>query len=890
MHLVGFDAWGNDRGSSPFPPIYSAGPLTWETPLFLTPTALLSLVIFAGLVRCLFTRDVSWVEAGGRGRMRLSPLSRLAVAVSITVQLTFVAEAIVFATRAVLDKHWTSTVLAYYIGMSWIAWLVSLIWMTDEAHKYGRWSWVQYVFWLAVAAGETLVGYLWLIGFLRPRAGTIFSNYDFCFLGIFLTRYALELSTLGLCVIQMFARESRGESAPLLTSQTPQAFYGAATETTTCGASESRWKLLPQPKKISFWATIGQLLPYIWPRKSAWLQCGLFLCIALIVAGLAVNACTPLLLGRLVDIFNHEKGTFVWVVVLIYVGLKFLQGGSGLIQCLQNWLWIPIGQYVTRTISLRLFSHIQLQPLPTQVSRKTGEVLRVMDRGTGSVSQLLSQSLFQLFPALANLAVAVTLLWFLYSPTFGLIALLTMSFYILITISLTRWREKYNRSLAELCDQTRNVAVDSLLLNLETARYYGAENLEIDRYQKAIAEHQSVERKSLVSHNLLSLAQNTVITGGILAGCLFMAWDVARGERTAGDFVAFNVYMLQLYIPLYAFGTYYLAFQSYLLDVDRMLALFSKEKAIKDAPGAAELELKEGSIVFGKFRIQHVMKTAERFTYSNDRKRATVALVGPPGGGKETIFRLIFRFFDPDEGHIYIDGQDIQLVTQKSLRQHLGAVPQDPVLFNDTILYNIAYGSNHVPEDAIFRAAKAANIHHQIVTYPRGYETKIKDRGTQLSNSEKQRIAIARTLLKNPSIVLIDEPMSDLDTEPHVQQAISTLIKDRTTLILARRLSTIIHADMILVVKDGHVVESGTHDNLIRQATAQGGQGVYYKMWRDQEFYEEQADIAPQHKKAIDCVTVGPVDVDVAPLPPPVMTHSPNQAASNDTDPGPSGL
>ncbi|KAI7849527.1 hypothetical protein BDC45DRAFT_573904 [Circinella umbellata] len=759
---------------------------------------------------------------------------------SKTASFTFVTAhyrhfyAAVLTARAFIERQWTSSVLAYYIGVSWLAWSIGLLCLTDETYKFGEWNWVQYVFWMAAALGETMVGWLWTVGMLRPKPGTIFSIYDYLFLGIFIARYTLEIFTALLCVIQMFSRRHQHayERAPLLaTSATTTETYGATSASSEQQRDETSRK--GEPSAFSnFFGKMRKLLPYIWPHKSVWLQLLVVICFLLMIAGIIVNVLAALAIGRVVDGFEQDKGKFAWGAVLVYVGLRFLQGGSGLIQAMQNWLWIPIGQYTTREISVKMFSHLHGLSLQFHINRKTGEVLRVMDRGTNSIVQLLSQILFQVFPALANIVVAVFVCATIFTPPFGLIIFLTMSLYLFVTISLTEWRTKYRRTMIELDNSARTKAVDSLL-NFETVKYYGAEDFEINRYKNAVIEYQKADWLSSTSLNILNLAQNAVISGGLLAGCLLFAWEVSQGRLTSGAFVTFNIYMMQLYTPLHFFGTYYRMIQSNFIDMEKMLTLFEEQQTVKDVPNAKDLNVKEGHVVFDNVSFSYdPRQTALNGISFSIPKGATVALVGPSGGGKSTILRLLFRFYDPDSGHIYIDGQDIKRVRQESLRHNIGVVPQDTVLFNDTVLYNIGYGNLNAPEDAIFKAAKAAQIHDKILQFPDGYETRVGERGLRLSGGEKQRVAIARTILKDPPIILLDEATSALDTgtERQIQQALSIMTKDRTTLVIAHRLSTIVNADLILVVKDGRVVESGSHEELIKQ----GEDGIYYEMWQKQ--------------------------------------------------------
>ncbi|KAI9251944.1 hypothetical protein BDA99DRAFT_444174 [Phascolomyces articulosus] len=750
---------------------------------------------------------------------------------SVTILVTFLADAVVLTARAFIEHQWTSSVLAYYIAVSWLSWTIGMVCLTDETYKFGEWNWVQYIFWMAAALGETMVGWLWTVGMLRPKPGTIFSLYDYIFLGIFIVRYVMEVLTVLLCVIQMFSRRQHNasEREPLLGVTATTETYG----TTAAAEGHDETSRKGEPSAFSnFFQKMRKLLPYIWPHKSIWLQLLVVVCFLLMITGIFVNVLVALAIGRVVDGFEQDKGKFAWGAVLVYVGLRFLQGGSGLIQALQNWLWIPIGQYTTREISVKMFSHLHGLSLQFHINRKTGEVLRVMDRGTNSIVQLLSQILFQVFPALANIVVAVFVCATLFTPPFGLIVFITMSLYLFVTISLTEWRTKYRRTMIELDNSARTKAVDSLL-NFETVKYYGAEDFEINRYKNAVIEYQKADWLSSTSLNILNLAQNAVISGGLLAGCLLFAWEVAQGRLTSGAFVTFNIYMMQLYTPLHFFGTYYRMIQSNFIDMEKMLALFEEQQTVKDVPGAKNLAVTDGHVVFDNVAFSYdPRQTALNGISFSIPKGATVALVGPSGGGKSTILRLLFRFYDPDSGHIYIDGQDIKKVRQESLRHNIGVVPQDTVLFNDTVLYNIGYGNLNAPEDAIFKAAKAAQIHDKILQFPDGYETRVGERGLRLSGGEKQRVAIARTILKDPPIILLDEATSALDTgtERQIQQALSIMTKDRTTLVIAHRLSTIVNADLILVIKDGRVVESGNHEELIKQ----GEDGVYYEMWQKQ--------------------------------------------------------
>ncbi|KAG2210102.1 hypothetical protein INT46_010307 [Mucor plumbeus] len=796
-------------GKNPFPPFYSIDEFIWSTPFVYGPTLLLIILITFGVPR--YYHNIN------KQSTNLSSWSKFITFSCLIVSITFVFDSIVFVTRAITEQYWTSTVLAYYIAVSWLSWSLCIIALVNEAQlNQNHWYWIPYLFWFLAIAMETVVGWYWLMGIIKPLPEWI----------IFL-----------LSIIYLFKpRPAVAESSPLLGSTTTihsqqHHHYGSTTiTTTTITITESPFS--------GFTGKMKKLLPFIWPHHDLKLQLYVLLCFFIMGVGFVVNLLAPRQIGRIVD--NLREGQFSWLPIVAYIGLKFLQGGSGVLQSIQNWLWIPIGQYTTREISLKVFNHLHSLSLGFHINRKTGEVLRVMDRGTSSVVSLLNQILFQIFPVWANIILVTLFTTYMYAPSFGLIVFVTMILYMYVTIAVTEWRTKYRRSMIELDNNARTKAVDSLL-NFETVKYYNAENFELDRYKYAILKYQQADWKSSVSLNVLNLAQNAIITGGLLSGCLLFAYQVSKGQLSPGDFVAFNMYMMQLYTPasiiLHWFGTYYRMIQSNFIDMEKMLALLEEDQTVKDAPNAKELQISQGHVVFDNVTFAYDKRqTALNGISFSIPKGATVALVGPSGGGKSTILRLLFRFYDPRSGHIYIDGQDIRQVTQLSLRKKIGVVPQDTVLFNESIYYNIQYGDVNADDTQIKRAAKAAQIHDKIESFPDGYETKVGERGLRLSGGEKQRVAIARTILKNPPIILLDEATSALDTttERHIQQALADMTKDRTTLVIAHRLSTIVNADLILVVKDGKVVEKGSHEELIKKATLSNDGGVYYEMWQKQ--------------------------------------------------------
>ncbi|XP_026327453.1 ATP-binding cassette sub-family B member 6, mitochondrial isoform X2 [Hyposmocoma kahamanoa] len=559
------------------------------------------------------------------------------------------------------------------------------------------------------------------------------------------------------------------------------------------------------------------LLPFLWPRKNFCLQLNVLICVLALIGGRIVNLYVPIYNKKIVDSISPSTTQyFCWDLVLIYVFFKFLQGGGtggmGFLNNLRSFLWIRVQQYTTRELELELFKHLHELPLRWHLSRKTGEVLRVMDRGTDSIDNLLSYILFSITPTIVDILIAIGYFVTAFNVWFGFIVFSTMVLYIIATIAVTEWRTKYQRRMNLADNEQKARSVDSLL-NYETVKYYGAENYEVMAYKDCILNYQKEEFNSLITLNMLNTMQNIIICSGLLAGSLLAIHMVVETRQlTVGDYVLFASYIVQLYVPLNWFGTYYRAIQKNFVDMENMFDLMREEADVKDAIGAPELLVRRGAVEFKHVSFGY---GPERLVLNNINFKvapgSTVALVGPSGAGKSTIMRLLFRFYDVNEGAVLVDGQDVRTVTQSSLRSNIGVVPQDTVLFNNTVRYNIQYGKLDAPTADIIAAAKNADIHDRILTFPDAYDTRVGERGLKLSGGEKQRIAIARTILKDPTIVLLDEATSALDTntERNIQAALARVCANRTTIIIAHRLSTIIHADEILVLKDGEIIERG---------------------------------------------------------------------------------
>uniref|UniRef100_A0A1Q3FI81 ATP-binding cassette sub-family B member 6 n=2 Tax=Culex tarsalis TaxID=7177 RepID=A0A1Q3FI81_CULTA len=584
------------------------------------------------------------------------------------------------------------------------------------------------------------------------------------------------------------------------------------------------------------WHKMRTLMPFLWPKKDCVLQFRVIFCFVLLLGGRVINLYVPIYNKKIVDSLSERPLAFRWDWVLIYVGFKFLQGGGtgsmGLLNNLRSFLWIRIQQYTTREIEIELFRHLHSLSLRWHLNRKTGEVLRVMDRGTDSINNLLNYILFSIMPTIVDILVAVVFFIAAFNWWFGLIVFITMALYIAATIMVTEWRTKFQRRM-NLADNAQKARSVDSLLNFETVKYYGAEQYEVDCYREAILKYQEEEWRSSITLNILNTTQNIIVCGGLLAGSLLCAYLVVYEQGlTVGDYVLFASYIIQLYVPLNWFGTFYRAIQKNFVDMENMFDLMKEEQEVIDAPGAGELAvIRGGAIDFSDVTFGY---TPERFVLRNVNFSVpagkTVAIVGPSGAGKSTIMRLLFRFYDVESGSISIDGQNIKTVRQSSLRKAIGVVPQDTVLFNNTIKYNIQYGRVDAPDVDVIVAAKSADIHDKILTFPEKYETQVGERGLRLSGGEKQRVAIARTILKSPFIVLLDEATSALDTqtERNIQAALSRVCANRTTLIIAHRLSTIIHSDEILVLKEGQIVERGRHESLLER------NGVYADMWNQQ--------------------------------------------------------
>ncbi|KAI0780187.1 hypothetical protein C8Q74DRAFT_1263689 [Fomes fomentarius] len=606
---------------------------------------------------------------------------------------------------------------------------------------------------------------------------------------------------------------------------------------------EAKEDIALDPSWRELFVRIKHLAPYLWPSKSFALQFLAFLCLLIMIVGRVVNFLVPLVFAQLVRVFEEGTKVSPWPYLGAYVGLRFLQATGGL-AALRDTLWIPVMQYSDREMSQLSFDHLLQLSFAFHARRKTGEVLRILDRGA-AINHTFETLVFNVLPTFADIAVALVFFVVYFEWTLALVIFFVMTAYVAASVVLTRWRTKLRRQMNDRDVVTRGIHTDCLL-NYETVKYFNGEQHEGERYREAIRQYQGLEYKVMVSLNLLNLVQNFIITLGLLVGSLIVALRVVQGQSKPHEFVFFITYLAQLYGPLNMLGYLYRTINQSLVDTERLLKLLSEPKEINDKPNAPDLVVGNGEIEFDNVSFSYDGRTTSLDAVSfKVPKGSSVALVGESGAGKSTVLRLLYRFYDlkEGEGRILIDGQDIRDVTQASLRKAIGVVPQDPVLFNSSIKYNIGYGKFGASDEEIVTAAKAAQIHDRILSFPDGYETKVGERGIRLSGGEKQRVAIARTLLKDPPILLLDEATSALDTstEKDIQKALQNLVQGRSSLSIAHRLSTIATADLILVLKDGRIVEQGTHAELLAQG------GVFADMWADQV---SSTDEASAHRKS----------------------------------------
>ena len=595
------------------------------------------------------------------------------------------------------------------------------------------------------------------------------------------------------------------------------------------------------------WQTVSRLLPYLW----AWRGRVVFALACLVAAKLA-NVGVPLVLKAVVDALDTPEvaaRAALAVPVALVVGYGLLRLSVSIFTELRELIFARVTHEANRTIVLEVFRHLFEMSLRFHLERQMGGMTRDIERGSQGVSSLISYTLYSILPTLIEVSLVIGYLFWHYEASFGFIALAALAVYVVYTIRVTEWRTHFRREMNEQDSRASTRAIDALL-NYETVKYFGNERYEAERYDVELRKRMRAAIRSQASLSLLNFGQAAIIAIAVSALMWRAVAGVIAGEMTLGDLVLVNAFMIQLYIPLNFLGVLYREIKQALTDMERMFRLLSEQHEVADAPDARALALAGGALAQGsrgpEIRFERVgfhYDAARPILHDIDFVIApgtTTAVVGSSGAGKSTLARLLFRFYDVRSGRILIDGQDLRSVTQASLRSAIGIVPQDTVLFNDTIRYNIGYGSPGASSEAIEQAATAAQLHEFISALPNGYQSPVGERGLKLSGGEKQRVAIARTLLKNPPVLLLDEATSALDTrnEQAIQQALRAAAAGRTTLVIAHRLSTIVDAHQILVLEAGRIVERGTHESLLAAG------GLYARMWAAQAAGEIEGEAA----------------------------------------------
>lgn len=594
----------------------------------------------------------------------------------------------------------------------------------------------------------------------------------------------------------------------------------------------------------SGWQTIKRVAPYLWPDGENWVKRRVVAAMVFLVLAKVISVSMPFMYKQAVDSLTGKSPDAATMLGLGAVGLTIAYGlarfGSVAFGELRDIVFVKVGQRALRKLALETFTHIHRLSLRYHITRKTGGLSRIIERGVKGVDFLLRFLLFSIGPLILELTMVSIIFAVYFGWQYMAVVVITIAIYVTYTFKVTEWRVKLRRQMNDQDTDANQKAIDSLL-NFETVKYFNAEGLEARRYDGAMAAYEGFAVKTGQSLSVLNMGQSFVITTGLVLVMVMSAFGVKAGVLTVGDFVMVNAYMVQITMPLNFLGTVYREIRQALVDMAAMFHLLSQPEEVTDKPGATTLQVTGGEVEFDAVEFAYdparpILKGVS-FTLTPGQR---YAIVGPSGSGKSTIGRLLFRFYDVTGGAIRIDGQDIRDVTQTSLHGLIGVVPQDTVLFNDTVYYNIAYGRDGATRAEVEAAAKAAKIHDFIVSLPDGYETTVGERGLKLSGGEKQRVGIARTLLKNPPILVLDEATSALDTqtEQSIQESLEEMGKGRSVITIAHRLSTIADADCILVLEAGVVTERGTHEELLAH------DGRYAAMWARQSADEDEKQAA----------------------------------------------
>ena len=603
------------------------------------------------------------------------------------------------------------------------------------------------------------------------------------------------------------------------------------------------------PKRTA-WQTIKSILPFLWPKQRPDMQARVAIAVACLLMGRTANVYGPIVLKDLIDGLEALVRTTQSIEITVnpssaiagLVSLALLYGLMiflpGALTELRSAVFTPVSEFAQRVIGLKTFSHIHDLSMRFHLDRRTGGLSRAIERGTRALQQITGLFAFNIAPTLFEIGLVSVYLAVTYPIKYVSVIIVAVVGYIAFTLLFTEWRTKFRREMVGQESRATSIGVDSLL-NFETVKYFGNEKYEADRYNDALLKYMDAAVKSQDTLGMLNAGQLIARVLCQVTILVLAVQDHAAGQLSTGEVVMINTFMLQLFIPLGFLGSSYRMIRQAMVDMEYMFQLLDLNPEVRDDTDAAPLKVNQGEIQFKdvSFTYERGRKVLSDINFSIDEGQ-TVAVVGPSGAGKSTLSRLLYRFYDTQEGGIFIDGQDITRVTQASLRNTIGIVPQDTVLFNDTIRYNIRYGNPLATDKEVENAAKLASIHDFITSLPQGYEARVGERGLKLSGGEKQRVAIARTVLKNPKILVLDEATSALDikTEREIQAALEEVAKNRTTLVIAHRLSTIVNADEILVLSDGKIIERGSHLALVK------ADGTYAEMWRRQKEAAEEIE------------------------------------------------
>ena len=589
------------------------------------------------------------------------------------------------------------------------------------------------------------------------------------------------------------------------------------------------------------------LMHYTAPRGDNKIRVRIGAAFACLFAAKSSNMVTPLLYGAAVDLVNGDSGFAMSALMFLVGGYALARLGQQVFSEAKQYLFAKVAQRAVRGAALNAFRYLHKLSLQFHMDRQTGGMTRAIDRGAKGIEFLLTIAFFEVLPLFVEVAFVSIIMWHLFGGFYAGVTFLTVAAYVYFTIRVTEWRIRFRREMNTADEAAATRAVDSLL-NYETVKYFNAEDVEAARYDSAMADYEVMAVRSRTSLSVVNIGQGTIIAFGLMAVMAMAGADIQKGNLTVGDFVAVNTYLLQLYLPLNFLGWVYRELRQALVDMERMFGLLDEEPGIADKPAAKPIKIDGGELIFDNVHFAYGDRPILKGVSFTVKPGKRVAIVGPSGSGKTTISRLLFRFYDPVSGAVRLDGQDLRDVTQASVRAAIGVVPQDTVMFNSTIGYNIGYGRNGASQNDIAAASKMASIDQFIAGLPDGYDTMVGERGLKLSGGEKQRVAIARAILKKPSIFLFDEATSALDsrTEKEIQHALDTVSKSQTTLVIAHRLSTIVNADEIIVLAEGEIIERGTHRQLLSQ------KGLYAQMWERQSsgFHDDELPSNIMHDKA----------------------------------------